>query len=121
MTKIYKRSTLYSAIQPKKKDDKNRIRNIIMNFRVSADEKEKIENRIALSGLHKSDFFIQSCMYQQIHTTGNVRTFDAIRKEMERIDCHLQRLQTVEELDEGILTQLRTILEILDSIYTEGG
>ena len=60
MGKIYRRETLKTSTTPKKKDEKRRKRNVIMNFRVSPEEKERIEERIALSGLMKSEYFINS-------------------------------------------------------------
>jgi nitrogenase subunit NifH len=119
MAKIYRRSNLVSGTRKKKKVEKNRVRNIIMNFRVSPQEKELIDNRIRLSGLARGDFFIQSCTRQKIVTTGNIKTFDAIRESVKKIDGHLQEIRMAEELDEGILVELRTILELLDSIYNE--
>lgn len=116
MAKIYRRSTLIEGTK-KKKEDKNRVRNIIMNFRVSPEEKEKIDKRIRLSGLARGDFFIQSCTGQKIATTGNIKTFDAIRESMKQIDEHLLKVQSAEELDEAVLVELRTILEMLDSVY----
>ena len=46
MGKIYRRETLKTSTTPKKKDEKRRKRNVIMNFRVSQEEKERIEERI---------------------------------------------------------------------------
>ncbi len=120
MSKIFMRSTLTKGVK-KKKDDKKRRRNIIKNFRVTPEECQLIEDRIAISGLSKSDFFIQSCLYQKIYTTGNVKTFDEIKKRMELIDEHLCSIQRTDELDLEILESLRTILEMLDSIYGNGG
>lgn len=116
MAKIYRRSTLISGTKKKKKE-KNRVRNIIVNFRVSPEEKEMIENRIRLSGLAKGEFFIRSCTGQKIVATGNIKTFDAIRESVKEIDKHLLGISMAEELDEGILLEFRTILEMLDSIY----
>lgn len=62
--KIYRRNTQSGGTPKKKKDEKARKRNTIMNFRVSPTEKSLVDKRIALSGLSKSQFFIQSCMYQ---------------------------------------------------------
>ena len=62
-SKIYKRATLHT-ISVKTKKEESRKRNVILNFRVSEKEKELIEKRIELSGLKKSEFFIQSCLYQ---------------------------------------------------------
>ncbi|MFI3214016.1 MAG: hypothetical protein R3Y24_11830 [Eubacteriales bacterium] len=116
MSKIYRRSKLLSNAKGKV-TEKNRRRNIIINFRVSEEEKEFIDNRILLSGLSKSDYFIQSCMYQKIHVTGNVRTFDEMKRTMKKIDNQICHMQVVDELDEKCLESLKMILLLLDGIY----
>jgi hypothetical protein len=116
MAKIYRRDTLISGVRPKKKDEKKRKRNTIVNFRVSPEEKQLLENRIALSGLSKADFFIQSCLHQKVVTYGNVKTFDEIKRWFKEIDRHLQEIEKAEELDVEVLESLRTILEMLNGL-----
>lgn len=48
---------------------------------------------------------------------GNVKTFDAIRREMKVIDEHLCQVQRADELDLQVLESLRAILEILNGFY----
>ena len=118
MAKIYRRTTLISGAK-KKKDEKKRKRNIIMNFRVSPEEKQMIEERVKLSGMAKGEYFIQSSMHQKISVLGNVRTFDAIKESVSKLDRKLMELQSVEELDEVTLESLRMVLELLDGIYNK--
>lgn len=113
MAKIYRRDNLVSGVTPKKKNEKNRKRSVIVNFRVTPEEKQLIDERIALSGLPRAEFFIQSCMYQKVITFGNVKTFDGIKKKLLVIDEHLQAVEKSEELDLKILESLRMILEML--------
>ena len=83
--KIYRRSTQSKGKRKSrsKKNEKNRVRNVIMNFRVSPTEKELIETRIKLTGMLKSKFFIQSCLYQTILVKGNIKTFTEIKKQID--------------------------------------
>ena len=118
MAKIYRRTTLISGTN-KKKGEKKRKRNIIINFRVSPEEKQMIEERVRLSGMAKGEYFIQSCMYQKISVLGNIRTFDAIKESVSKLDRKLMELQSVEELDEVTLESLRMVLELLDGIYNK--
>lgn len=118
MAKIYRRDNLVSGVKTKK-DEKKRKRSIIMNFRVSQEEKQIIEERIKLSGMAKGEFFIESCMHQKITVLGNVRTFDAIRDSILKIDQKLINLQTVDELEGSVLESLRMVLELLDGIYNK--
>ena len=119
MAKIYRRKNLVSGVTPKKKNEKNRKRSVIVNFRVTQEEKQLIDERIALSGLPRAEFFIQSCMQQKVITFGNVKTFDAIRKKLLVIDEHLQAVQKSEELDLEILESIRMILEMLVGLERE--
>lgn len=120
MAKIYRRDNLISGVCPKKKNEKNRKRSVIVNFRVIPEEKQLIDERIALSGLARAEFFINSCMHQKIVTFGNVRTFDEIKRKLARIDRHLQQIEKSEELDIEVLESLRMILEMLDGLEREG-
>lgn len=120
MAKIYRRDNLISGVQPKKKNEKNRKRSVIVNFRVTSEEKQFIDERIALSGLSRAEFFIQSCMHQKVITFGNVKTFDAIRKKLLVIDEHLQTVTKSEELDIEVLESLRMILEMFNGLEREG-
>ena len=112
MAKIYRRDNLVSGVTPKKKNEKNRKRSVIVNFRVTPEEKQLIDERIALSGLPRVEFFIQSCMYQKVITFGNVKTFDWMKKKLLVIDEHLQAVEKSKELDLKILESLRMILEM---------
>ena len=119
MTKIYRRDNLVSGVTPKKKNEKNRKRSVIVNFRVTPEEKQLIDERIALSGLPRAEFFIQSCMYQKVITFGNVKTFDGIKKKLLVIDEHLQAVEKSAELDLKILESLRMILEMFAGLERE--
>ena len=119
MAKIYRRENLVSGVTTKKKNKKNRKRSVIVNFRVTPEEKQLIDERIALSGLPRAEFFIQSCMQQKVITFGNVKTFDAIRKKLLVIDEHLQAVEKSEELDLEILESLRMILEMFAGLERE--
>lgn len=119
MGKIYCRGNLISGVLPKKKDEKKRKRNVIVNFRVTPEEKQLLDNRIELSGMKRQEFFIQSCLFQKINTFGNVRTFDTIRKKLITIDKHLTDITKSEELNLEVLESLRMILEMLMGLDKE--
>ena len=120
MAKIYRRDNLVSGVTTKKKNEKNRKRSVIVNFRVTPKEKKFIDDRIVLSGLPRAEFLIQSCMHQSVITFGNVKTFDAIKKKLLMIDEHLQTVSKSEELDIEVLESLRMILEMFNGLEREG-
>jgi hypothetical protein len=104
----------------KKKDDEHaRVRNQILNFRTTLEERKKIEDRIALSGLTKSEFLIQSCMNQKIVVQGNVKVFAEINKQLAVIMEHITSTDFPENLDEDILENLRTIMELSAGLNLE--
>ena len=88
-----------------------------MNFRVSETERALIEKRIALSGMTKAEFFIQSCLYQAILVRGNIRTFDKIRERLSTIEIKLSDMEKSPELSKDDILELRTILEMLVFVY----
>lgn len=117
--KIYRRTTQSSPILKSDAGKKARKRNIILNFRVTEQEKGLIEKRIELSGLKKSDYFIESCLYQKILVKGNVRTSDKMKEQLAKIADALKESEA--EDFSGVLSgedviALKTILEMLTKI-----
>ena len=119
MSRIFQRNNLVKGVLPKKNDEHARKRNIIMNNRVTPEDKDIIYKRIELSGLSIQDYITDCCKYGKVTAVGNIKSFDAIRKEMKVIDEHLCQIQRADELDYRILESLRTIVEILNGIYGE--
>ena len=115
-SRIYKIQTEEPKPQ-KKKNEKNRKQNVFMNFRVSEAERELIEKRVALSGMTKAEFFIQSCLYQAILVRGNIRTFDKIRERLSAVESKISDMEKNPELTKDDLLELRTILEMLSFVY----
>ena len=119
MDKIYRRSTQLGNTPKKKKNEKNRKRNVIMNFRVTPMEKEMIEARIKITGLNKAEFFINSCMNQSVTVVGNIRTFNEIKNAISDIASCINMNPNLDELEREHAETLRVILEILDSRFKE--
>lgn len=117
MDKIYRRETQKSGTPKKKKSEKNRKRNRIMNFRVSPAEKELIDERINLSGMPRAEFFIESCLYQTVLVKGNIRTFTEIKEQILELKKLIQEHPNLEALEPVQRESLRIILEILDGFF----
>ena len=88
-----------------------------MTFRVSETERALIEKRIALSGMTKAEFFIQSCLYQAILVRCNIRTFDKIRERLSAIEIKLSDMEKNPEFAKDDILELRTITEMLAFVY----
>ena len=115
--KIYTRKTQSKGTVKKPKDEKARKRNTIINFRVSPEEKVRIDARIAMTGLNKAEFFIERCLYQTVLVKGNIRTFREYDRTMEKIAGQLQKGTKPEDMDPELLEAWKTILEILDRLF----
>ena len=117
--KIYRRPTQLGGTPKKKKNEKRRKRNTFINFRVSPDEKERIEARVALSGMPKEKYIIASCLYQTILVKGNIRTFTEIKNRMEELAGKIDKNPRLEDLEPGRAETLKTILEIIDRRFAK--
>ena len=120
MDKIYRRATQLSDTPKKKKNEKNRTRNTIMNFRVSPQEKELIDARITLSGLPRAEYFISSCLYQSILVKGNIKTFGEINSKVKEISKVILENNRVTDLNVEQQESFQMILEILNNLYGKG-
>ncbi|MCF0134080.1 MAG: hypothetical protein HUJ72_09460 [Blautia sp.] len=114
MDKIYRRSTQRSETSKKPRIDNNRVRNTIINFHVSPQEKELINSRIEVTGLTRAEFFIQSCLYQTILVKGNIRSYTEIKKKVDELVSVIDRNPDLTCLEPNQAETLKTILEILD-------
>lgn len=99
----------------KNRDDKNRWRNVTIAFRVSPEENEELNNRVKLSGLRtKQEYIIQSVLHQKVVAVGNPLMFLQFRQNLQRIEEELKRIGRASEMDEELLTPIRSMLEILE-------
>lgn len=99
----------------KNRDDKNRWRNVTIAFRMSPEENEELNNRVKLSGFRtKQDYIIQSVLHQKVVATGNPLMLVQFRQNLQRIERELERIVQVLDMDEELLTPIRSMLEILE-------
>lgn len=117
MGKIYGKTKITNPKPKKKKNEHNRLRDVIVNFRVSPKEKALIDARIAATGMGKQDYFRQSSLYQKILVKGNIRTFAAIRRDVLELSEKLNKNPDLTSLDPADAERLKTILEILNYLF----
>lgn len=99
----------------KNRDDKNRWRNVTIAFRMSPEENEELNNRVRLSGFRtKQDYIIQSVLHQKVVAIGNPLMLVQFRQNLQRIEQELERIEKASEMDEELLTPIRSMLEILE-------
>lgn len=104
----------------KNKDDKNRWRNVTIAFRMSPEENEELNNRVKLSGFRtKQDYIIQSVLHQKVVAVGNPLMLGQFRQNLQRIEQELIRIEKASEIDEELLTPIRSMLEILEGFQEQ--
>ena len=100
----------------RKKNEKNRKRNRILNFRVSQEEYDLINKQVEISGLLKQDYFIQLLGEHQIKIIADNRVLDAISKEIFQLAKAVKKFVKLSEEERDILLY---ILEIYEEIKQE--
>ena len=103
----------------KNRDNKNRWRNITVEFRVSPEENELINKAVALSGLPKQEYCYRRCLNQEIVVQGNPRVYKALRKELAEVLTELKRIETGNSVDEELLNVIELITIILGGLKGE--
>lgn len=115
MSKIFKRESLQSKGR-KLKVDKNRKRNIIVNFRMSPEEKSLFKEKIALSGLNKQDYMIQMSLNHSVEVSGNIRVFDELKTKLKMLEEYFKNVNLDCDMDENKLELLAYILEMFETV-----
>lgn len=115
MSKIFKRESLQSKGR-KLKVDNNRKRNIIVNFRMSPEEKSLLEEKIALSGLNKQDYMIQMSINHKVEVFGNIRVFDELKTKLNMLEDYFKNVNLDCDIEENKLELLAYILEMFETV-----
>lgn len=100
----------------KRLDVKNRWRNVVVAFRMSPEEAQELNVKVALSGLSKQDYIIQCLLKHEIRVVGGM---NVVRKVRIHLDTILEELQSLNDSDRNVdvdelLVTLRHVLDILD-------
>ena len=102
------------------RDKKGRWRNKIVAFRMSPEEALELDDRVRLVGARtKQDYIVESVLYQRIVAKGTPMMLVQFQKDLLKIEEELMRLNSIDEMDEELLTPIRTMLEILEAFKNE--
>lgn len=100
----------------KRLDAKNRWRNVVVAFRMSPQEAEELNVKVALSGLSKQDYIIQSLLKHEVKVVGGVKVARKVQIHLETMLEELQFLEKEKMADtdfDELLVPLKHILTIL--------
>lgn len=112
---MYKRQRA-EAKPKKKKDEHNRKRDIIVNFRMSPEERAELEQRILMSGKKKQDYMIQSSLEQKLEIVANRKMLMNIQERMDIIETELKRVASADALDMDKLAGLKALIELFQAV-----
>lgn len=100
-------------------DQKGRIRNKIVSFRMSEEEVKLLDRRVLLSGLTKQDYIINSLLGKEIAVYGNPYVFRSLHDELMKL-INIYGMKIEDEDDEEIIAlTLKTILAMRKKGKTE--
>lgn len=96
-----------------KKKEKNRKRPNTVAFRMSDEEKRLFEDRVAMSGLLKQDFIIQSLLFSDVQFRGSNIAIKKIEERLDAIEMNIKSVLKKKELDSVLMEELATIIELM--------
>ena len=94
-------------------DSKGRWRNVIISFRMSAQERDDLNVRVKLSGLTKQDYIIKRLSERDVIVQPNTRVYKALRNQMAEILPELKRINNSADIDSDLLD----IIQIMTQTY----
>ena len=95
--------------------DKNRLRNRTIGFRISPDEERMLNAKIQVSGLSKQEFILRSLLESKVLVTAGKYQSDRLAIELKRIRFELVGLVDVQQFEEQI-TYCCNLLEQLTEV-----
>lgn len=113
---MFRRHSLDEISKKTRNKEKSRKRNRILNFRVSKEEYDLINKKIAISGLKKQDYFIQMLLNHEVKLVSDYRLSDNIAKEIFRLAKVIKKFGKINDDEADILIY---ILEIYEEIKKE--
>ena len=100
-------------------DQKGRLRNKIISFRMSKEEAELLDRRVLMSELTKQNFIVNSLLRKEIAVYGNPYVFRSLQDELIRfINLYGTKIDNDAD-DEMITLALKTILAMRKKGKTE--
>ena len=93
------------------KEQKNRKRNKGISFRVTPEEQIALNARIAICGIPRGTYFIQSLLHQKINIVAGTYGSDRLSLELKRLRESLEKIKTNEKETQEVLIQCKTLMK----------
>lgn len=96
-----------------------RKRNIYVGFRLSKEEKERLDKYVKMSGLTFREYVARRSLQEDVIVVGNTRVYKTLKEQLESIVCELQKFDKSKQLDEEFSKVMVFALKILDGMKNE--
>lgn len=93
-----------------------RKRNIYVGFRLSKEEKERLDKYVKMSGLTFREYVARRSLQEDVIVVGNTRVYKSLKEQLESIVCELQKFDKNKQLDEELSKVIMFALKILDGM-----
>lgn len=100
-------------------DNKNRLRSVVVGFRMSPEEAGLLNNLVKVSGLNKQDYLINRALQRNVIVNGNPRVYIGLKKELIALYNEFQRLNECSQITDEQLILLNQIMKILNEMRLE--
>ena len=109
---------MVKKMSKKNLDQNERLRNVVVGFRMSEEEVDLLNRRVLISGLTKQEFIINSILGKEVTVYGNPYVFRSLQDELIKfIKLYSKGLE--DENDEMLELTLKTILAMREKGKTE--
>lgn len=99
--------------------DKDRKRNQTISFHMSVEERKEFEARVAITGLSKVSYIIQSLLYQKVNITAGKYQSDRLSLELRRLGAQLENIESEDIEIMDILLECKLLLGQLNKVINE--
>lgn len=97
-------------------DNHNRLRSIVVGFRMSPEEASLLNGLVKVSGLNKQDYLINRALQRDVIINGNPRVYIGLKKELVVLYNEFQRINNCSQITDEQFILLNQILKILNEM-----
>ena len=97
--------------------ERNRKRKHTVAFRMTEDEVNLLDEKVKLSGRLKQEYLTEAVLNHKVIFVGDRQVFNTMIENLERIEKQLKSIEIISQVDENNISILKTIIEMIDSIY----
>lgn len=100
-------------------DNHNRLRSVVVGFRMSPEEAGLLNRLVKVSGLNKQNYLINRALQRDVIVNGNPRVFIGLKKELIALYNELQRLNNCSQISDEQFILFNQIVKILNEMRFE--